>query len=105
VVARDRIEPPDRTADAGLFRAALPLGMGRQRKNENAEAYEYLLWRKNMLARTYARATSFSMDVNVSTKRKYWAFLRVSKFFRQKRTKPRRNGGGRGIRTPVALSG
>jgi hypothetical protein len=42
--------------------------MGRQWKNENAEAYEYLFWRKNRLAQTYAGAASFSMDVNVSTK-------------------------------------
>ena len=52
-----------------------------------------------------AGAKRFSADVNMSKNRKHWAFLRVSKFFRQKRTKRRLNGGRGGIRTPDTLSG
>jgi hypothetical protein len=46
--------------------------MRRQPKNENPEAYPILLLEKYTMAQTYAGATRFSADVNVSKNRKYW---------------------------------
>jgi hypothetical protein len=68
--------------------------MERERKNEKAEACPIFLLEKIHDGSNICGATSFSMDVNESKNGNTGAFLRVSKFFRQKRTKRRRDGGG-----------
>jgi hypothetical protein len=64
-----RHQPPDR---ALIFQSRdLPLGMGRQRKNENADSYAIFLWRSTPWPKSMG-VTRFSADVNGSKNRKYW---------------------------------
>ncbi len=69
------------------------------------ELSKYLVGEIRHVSRLNGDDAFFSVNGRVSKKGKSWVFPGVFRFFRIKRVRMRLNGGGRGIRTPVALSG